>query len=90
VNNRVNKVNHPPFSHADWECGSGRHPHGIAVGCHNPVYATLIAAGARGSGRSGAAEIEVPSLWVFQLIVPMANAREGRIHDHPLRRSVGI
>ena len=36
------------------------------------------------------AEVEVPSLWVFQLIVPMANAWEGRIHDHPLRRSVGI
>src|ERR1700719_4088740 len=30
-------------------------------------------------------EVEVPDFWIFQLIVPVADAGKRRIHDHPSR-----
>src|SRR5258708_35125624 len=37
--------------------------------------------------RIRSAEVEVPSLWVLQLFVPMADPWEGCIHDYPLRHT---
>src|SRR6516225_10834661 len=36
------------------------------------------------------AEVEVPNLRVFKLVVPMTDAREGSVHHNPFRHTLGI
>src|SRR5215469_16647577 len=36
------------------------------------------------------AEVEMPNLWVFQLVVPMTDAGEGSVHHNPFRHLQGI
>ena len=36
------------------------------------------------------AEVEMPNLWVFQLVVPMTDAGEGSVHHNPFRDTLGI